>query len=168
MSLQVRLSDAGNWRLVYLSTLTGDIEGWRRYRIPAIDPIELPVTIPGRILTVGATYYEARPNWKSAGTLFQAVPAALDDTLVFPGLTGGTPEIDTARRAIPLNTTALQVFPRFASEHRYRFEAQGWIPRITLGVWEYIGPEEDEIIEKLETIKVDLTRIEVKVDGLNP
>ncbi|MGI0494227.1 hypothetical protein ACN4EG_20775 [Alkalinema pantanalense CENA528] len=168
MSLIVRLSDAGNWRLMFLQTFQGDINSWRNYRIPAIDIIEIPFTIAGRILTIGATYIEARPTWRTAGTMVQEVAATLDDTLVFPGISGGSTAIDTARRNIPLNTTALQIFPRYASEHRYRFEPNGWIPRLTLGIWEYIGTEGDEIADQLESIKVDLTRIEVKVDGLTP
>ena len=166
MSLQVRLSDAAVWRLMYLQTAQGNINDWRNYRIPAIEPIEIPFTIEGRLLAIGATYIEARPTWRYAGVLTQEVPVSLDDTLIYPGISGGVTAIDTSNRRIPLNSTILQVFPRYASEHRYRFEPYGWIPRLTLGIWEYIGPESDSILEQIETLKVDISRIEVKIDGL--
>lgn len=166
MSLQVRLSDAGNWRLMFLQQFQGNINDWRNYRIPEIDPIEIPFTIEGRLLAIGATYLEARPSWRFAGVMTQEVPVSLDDTLIFPGVGGGSTAIDTSSRRIPLNSTNLQVFPRYATEHRYRFEPYGWIPKLTLGIWEYIGPEVDSILEQIESLKVDIARVELKLNGL--
>lgn len=133
-----------------------------------IETIELPITLAGRILAVGASYLEAPPSWYTAGFFYQEVQGIrLDDTLIFPNAAGGSGAVlDASKRRITLNTIELHIFDRLASEHSYRFEAMQWIPKITLGVWEYLGVETDSTEDLLETIKVDLTRIEVKVDNL--
>jgi hypothetical protein len=153
--------------LIYYQQLIG-VESNRRSRTPMIDPVEVPVTIAGRVLAVGATYIQAPPTWNVAGFLYQELDQiALNDSLVFPGIGGGgQTALDTGSRRVLLNNMQLYVFPRLASEHRYRFEAMRWIPRLTLAIWEYIGTESDSDTETLEAIRVDLARLEVKVDSL--
>jgi hypothetical protein len=166
MPLNVNLSDAGSWRLVYYQQHVG-VEANRRSRTPMIDPIDLPITIASRVLAVGATYLQAPPTWNLAGFFYQEVAVSLDDAPVFPGLAGvPTTTLDSSKRRIGLNAIELHIFPRLASEHRYRFEPVRWMPRLTLGVWEYIGPETDSTEELLQTLRVDLARIEFKVDRL--
>ena len=156
-----------NWRLVYYQQLIG-VENNRRSRTPMIDPVEIPVTIEGRVLAVGATYIQAPPTWNVAGFLYQELDQiSLNDALVFPDIgSGGLTALDTGSRRVLLNNLQLYIFPRLASEHRYRFEAMRWIPRLTLGIWEYTGAESDSDSETLEAIRVDLARLEAKVDSL--
>jgi hypothetical protein len=165
--LNLSLSQSGNWRLIYYQLHQGDLAN-RHTKIPMIETIELPISLPGRILAVGASYLAAPPSWYTAGYFYQEVGGiSLNDTLIFPGVSGGSPAVlDASKRRITLNTIELHVFDRLASEHSYRFEPMRWIPKITLGVWEYIGIETDSTEDLLETIKVDLTRLEVKVDNL--
>lgn len=157
----------GTWRLVYYQQLIGDPRN-QRTRTPMIDPIEIPVTIASRVLAVGATYIQAPPTWNVAGFLYQELDQiALNDLLVFPDIgSGGNTALDTGSRRVLLNNLQLYIFPRLASEHRYRFEAMRWIPRLTLGIWEYTGMESDSDSETLEAIRVDLARLELKVDSL--
>ena len=165
--LNLNLSNAGNWRLIYYQQHVGD-KSKSKIRAPLIEIIEIPITIASRVLAVGASYLEAPPSWNTAGYFYQEVSGvALDDALVFPGVSGSpTAVVDASKRRITLNTIELHIFERLATEHRYRFEAMRWIPKITLGVWEYIGAETDSTEELLETLKVDLTRIEAKVNQL--
>lgn len=165
--LNLGLNTAGNWRLVYSQTHQGD-PAKRRIRAPMIEVIELPVTIPGRILAVGASYIGAPPSWYTAGFFYQEVGGVtLDDTLVFPGVSGGSGAVlDASKRRIILNAIELHIFERVATEHRYRFEAMAWIPRITLTVWEYIGPETDSTEDLIQATRIDLARIEFKVNQL--
>ncbi len=165
--LNLGLSTAGNWRLVYYQQHVGDPAN-RRVRAPMIDIIELPVTIPGRILAVGASYLDASPSWYTAGFFYQEVRGAtLDDTLVFPGVTGGSGAVlDACKKRIILNTIELHIFERLASEHSFRFEAMAWIPRIILGVWEYIGEESNSTEDLIQATRIDLARIEFKVNQL--
>ncbi len=165
--LNLGLNTAGNWRLIYYQTHQGD-PAKRKIRAPMIDVIEIPISIPGRILAVGASYIGAPPSWYTAGFFYQEVGGvSLDDTLVFPGVSGGSGAVlDASKRRIVLNTVELHIFERLATEHSYRFEAMAWIPRIVLGVWEYIGAESDSTEDLLQTVRVDLARVEFKVDNL--
>ncbi|MCY7272384.1 MAG: hypothetical protein LH702_01225 [Phormidesmis sp. CAN_BIN44] len=165
--LNLSLSQTGNWRLIYYQLHVGD-KANRNTKIPMIEVIELPITVASRILAVGASYLEAPPSWYVAGYFYQEVQGIrLDDTLIFPGVTGGSGAVlDASKRRITLNTIELHIFNRLASEHSFRFEAMRWIPRITLGVWEYLGTETDSTEDLIQTLKVDLTRLEVKVDNL--
>lgn len=165
--LNLSLSQTGNWQLIYYQVHAGNLAN-RGTKIPMIEVIELPVTIASRILAVGASYLAAPPSWYTAGYFYQEVRGIrLDDTLIFPGVSGGSPAVlDASKRRITLNTIELHIFERLASEHSYRFEPMKWLPKITLGVWQYVGIEADSTEELIETLKVDLTRIEVKVDNL--
>jgi hypothetical protein len=165
--LNLDLNQAGNWRLIYYQQHVGD-PSKRKIRAPMIDIIELPITLASRVLAVGASYLDAPPSWNTAGYFYQEVGGvSLDDTLIFPGAGGGVPSVlDGSKRRITLNTIELHIFPRLATEHRYRFEAMRWIPKITFGVWEYIGSESDSTEELLQTLKVDIARIELKVNNL--
>lgn len=164
--LDLNLNELGNWQLVYNRRHMGD-ERARRIRAPLIEPIQLPTTIASRILCVSATYIQAPPTWKIAGWFYQENRVPLDDSVVFPGVTGtGFTTLDTAKRSIELNQMQLLTFPRYATEQIYRFAPARWIPQITLGVWAYTGPITNQIIENLETIKVDLVRVETKLNQL--
>ncbi|KAM3102101.1 MULTISPECIES: hypothetical protein [unclassified Phormidesmis] len=165
--LNFDLSEAGNWRLIYYQQHVGD-KSKSKIRAPMIDIIELPITIASRVLAVGASYLDAPPSWNTAGYFYQEVGGvSLDDTLIFPGLSGSSSSVlDGAKRRITLNTIELHIFPRLATEHRYRFEAMRWMPKITLGVWEYIGAESDTTEELLQALRVDLARIEMRINNL--
>ena len=164
--LDLALAEAGAFRLVYAQKLIGDKRN-AEIRAPMIDPIELPVTIASRILIVSAASIKARPSWRVAGTLFQQVGGVgIDDSITYGFGPSGASVVDVGQRRILLNNTELHVFPKFATEHRFRFEAVRWLPEVTLGIWEYIGTEADTTEELLQTVKVDLVRIEAKINQL--
>lgn len=164
--LVVNLNELGNWRLVYMREHIGDPRA-RRIRAPMIDPIELPTMIESQILAVSATYIQASPTWNTAGWFYQEQRVPLDDAPMFPGVQGtGFTTLDSAKRQVELNSMQLLQFPRYGTEQIYRFEPARWMPKIRLGVWEYTGPVVNRIIENLETVKVDLVRIETKINGL--
>ena len=167
MATTWNFQQVGNWRLVYYQQLVGDQRN-RRSRTPMIDPIEIPVTIESRVLAVGATYLQAPPTWNVAGYIYQELDQiALNDSLVFPDIaTGGLTALDTNSRRVLLNNLQLYIFPRLATEHRYRFEAMRWIPRLLLAIWEYTGAENDSESEFFEVLRTDLVRLEAKIDAL--
>lgn len=159
--LNLALTTAGNFRLIYYQEHIGN-SAYKGYKIPLIDLIELPFTVESRILAVGASFIAAPPTWHTAGYLFQEIGGiALDDSLIFPGVGGGGPlaVLDATQKRITLNTIELHVFPRFASEHRYRFEPVRWLPRVTLGIWEYIGAESDSTETLITSLQSDVTQI---------
>lgn len=151
--------DSGNWRLIYWQRHLGD-ERNRRIKAPLIDPIEIPFGVTSRVLAVGASYLQAPPTWNTAGYFYQYVNRVpLDDSLIFgPNLGAGSAAIDSAKRRIVLNTIELHIFRRLASDHFYRFEPMRWFPEITLGVWEYTGPEDEDIEESIDA-SIALSRV---------
>lgn len=164
--LSLNLNELGNWQLIYMREHVGD-ERAKRIRAPMIDPIQLPITLSGRFLAVSATYIQAKPTWNTAGWFYQEARVPLDDAPMFPGVQGtGFTTVDVAKKSVELNSMQLLGFSRYGTEQIYRFEPARWIPKIRLGVWQYTGSEIDPIIETLDTIKVDLVRIETKINGL--
>lgn len=160
--LDLALNQSGAFRLVYLQKHIGNKEN-REYRIPMIPVIELPFTLTSRILATSAVYGKAPASWNVAGYLFQSVAGVnIDDSLTFEFGSGVT-ALDTSRRRLLINTTELHVFPRYATEHVYSFEPMRWIPEITLGVWEYIGSDADTTEELIQSVRVDLARIEQRI-----
>ncbi|BAU09700.1 hypothetical protein LEP3755_01730 [Leptolyngbya sp. NIES-3755] len=164
--LDLALVESGSFRLVYLRKHIGNKE-LAKIRAPMIEMIELPITIASRVLIVSAVHIAAKPSWRVAGTLFQEVAGVGVNAAATYGFgPAGTAVVDVSRRTILLNSTELHIFPKLATEHRYRFEAVRWLPDVTLGVWEYIGPETDTTEELLQTVKVDLVRVENKINIL--
>jgi hypothetical protein len=157
----------GNWRLLYFQRLIGN-EAARQVRgIPLIEPIELPISVSSRVLAVSAIYAQAPPTWNLAGYLYQEIQGInLDDSLTWGEMGGSPAVVDASKRRVQLNATQLFVFPRLASESRFRFEAAYWMPRLNLGIWEYIGAESDSTADLINAARVDLARIEFKVDQL--
>lgn len=165
MGLNLALSTAGNWRSVYARTLIGSATR-QAWGIPLIDPEELPFTLESRIIGVSATYLQAKPSWNAAGYFYQEVDVPLNDSFTFPGMGSPNTTLDGGRRYIPLNSNTLCIFNRLATEHRYRFEAMPWIPKLNLAIWEYIGPDDESTEVLIEALTLDVSRLETKIDAI--
>lgn len=163
MGSNLALNTAGNWRSIYANTL---LKPSSRRSMPYLDLVELPITLESRILAVSATYLEAKPTWKAAGYFYQEVDVPLNDGFTFPGMGGNSTTVDGGKRYCGLNFNTLCIFSRLATEHRYRFEPMPWLQKLNLAIWEYTGPETDTTEELIETLKVDVARLESKIDGL--
>jgi hypothetical protein len=163
--LNLALSQLGNWQLIYAKQLLGRENPVMR-GIPLIDVQEVPVLIEERILAVSATYLLAKPTWNTAGWLYQEVDVPLDDGFTFEGIGGANTTLDVAKERIGLNGNQLVIFDRVANQHRYRFEAVPWMPKLSLAMWAYIGPESDPTDELVQSLKLDVLRLETKIDAL--
>jgi hypothetical protein len=73
-------------------------------------------------------------------------------------------------RRIPVNRPSLCRFPRLADDYLLKVEIPPWYDRMKVSIYEYDGPigdtTEELIIERSDVIRVDLTRIEAKIDNL--
>jgi hypothetical protein len=163
--LNLNLSQLGNWQLIYAKQLVGAPPSTVR-GVPRIEIQEIPVLIEERILAVSAVYLLAKPTWNTAGWLYQEVDVPLDDGFTFEGVGGPNTTLDVAKERIDLNGNQLVIFDRVATQHRYRFEAAPWMPKLSLAIWAYIGPETDPTDELVQSLKVDVLRLETKVDAL--
>ena len=146
-------SDSALWALAYEEVRIEPQVFPRRF--PAIDPWVIPITFDSYVFAVAATTNLYQDNWYTAGYLSQ--------NLAFPG-TGFTIASGQTFK-IPLNRTVLLVYPKVSSEFELRFSPCGWIIDITLRIWNFNGPIITREEELLDVIRVDLARVEAKVDN---
>ena len=126
-----------------------------------IAAFEIGFLFESHILAVRCLSASAKAHWRFGGSLSQKFPIG----------TGGTasslPEVIAAERQMRLNRTALIRFPKLTSNYQLVFEPAYWHQHIRLTIWEYVGPESDTTEELIQTLKIDLFRIENKIDTLN-
>lgn len=160
--LDVDLRGPGKWELIYSSKLVPPPGG------KSIDPVDLPFVAESRFLIIGATCISAKKTWNQAGYLTQVLDQiAVDDRIVYPGLISPPANIaDADCKLIPLNALKLVEFSSFSPQFRLHFRILPWIKSLSLAVWQFTGTESDTILEQVELARVDLLRVESKVDRL--
>lgn len=154
--LILNLQAAENWQLAYNETVVaGQFSGGY---FP-IRPFDLPTLFESPILLVQAEYLDAKPWWFLGCRLYQ---------LVNTGVSTGAATGRFAR--VPVNRPALVRFPRYAAQYGLRVEVPPWFDRLKLSVFEYVGTLTDStealIQEQSDLIRVDLVRIETKLNNL--
>jgi hypothetical protein len=165
MSLNLDLTGFGVWELTYFQKFQGDAQN-KRYRLPLIEPVEIPYLTDKHLFLVAATYLKAPPNWQRAGYLYQQIDGIrIDDSVVFEGLgSNSSTAVDAQRQLLRLNTIQFVNFVKLTETYRLRFEALPWIPELTLGIWEYLGIESDTNEDLLNAVRAKLETIEFKID----
>lgn len=154
MANQYDLTAPGVWEFVYDETFQG-VQPTPDTYIP-IPRITIPVLLQERVLVVGTSSESTKPNWRFAGTLTQR--------LSIPGLGAGL--VDSAREALRINGLTLVVFPHLTQDYQLDFDVYPWIRDITVAVWRYTGPEFNSTEELIQTLKVDILRVETKIDQI--
>lgn len=156
---RLSLTGPNNWNLLYLQQHQGNPDNWKKLRLPIVGPIEIPFLLDSHVLAVSVTSSASKPTWKSAGTLVQTyIGVVLGD--------GPSAGVDAHKERIALNTTALVNLPKLADDFYLWFDPVPWLPSFALGIWEFVGDERDTTQDLLDTLKVDLLRVETKVDSL--
>jgi hypothetical protein len=165
--MPIDFSGAGKWRRVYFTVFKGNPEN-RKIRAPLIEPFELPLLFDKQILAISATCLEAKPRWRTAGYLKQVYSGiSFEESEVMWSVNSPTAGVDAASQRIGLNTLELVRFPPLVNQFYLWFDPVHWLPKLTLAIWEFQGVETDNYLEALETVKVDLARIEFKIDASN-
>lgn len=161
--LTADIQGLGKWELVYSTN----------YQKPTSDPkiqIDLPTLFTSPFILCGAVCYQAKPTWYFAGNLIQYAPnIQIDDRIVYEGRGQPSHIADITSRRLKLNYIQLLSFLPIVPQYQLFFDAPPWIKSINLDIWEYRGTVADftalQVQEQLETIKVDLTRIEAKLNA---
>lgn len=155
------------WRRVYFNSFVGDLNN-RKIKAPLIPPFELPLIFEHHILAISASYAQAPPRWRTAGYLSQ-VYSGIDLAESPVTETVGSPSagVDAAKVRVGLNVLEMVRFPRLASDFYLWFDPVHWLPKLTLGVWEFQGIEPADVEDSLRLARLDLVRIEFKLDALN-
>lgn len=162
--MTIDFTGQGKWQRVYFALKEGNPDN-RRIKAPLIEPFELPLLFERHILAISAVCYEARPRWRTAGWLNQVYTGVNLEGNVF---TVGSPTsgVDANSQRIKLNNIQLIVFPQLASNYYLWFDPVHWLPKLSLAVWEFTGESSEPIAELIETLKVDVLRVESKVDEI--
>lgn len=148
------------WQQVYSETKVGaSVAGYGDRYVP-IAPFFIPTLFDTHILLIQTVIPDAQPRWRLGCRVRQFLEPA-----PVAGL-----EVQGKEFSIPPNRATLVAFPRLTSQ----FKLQAWVPywhrQITLAVYEYSGANqtllEELITSQTDVIRVDLTRIETKIDAL--
>ncbi|WP_017314922.1 hypothetical protein [Mastigocladopsis repens] len=153
----LQLTTQGNWSQIYDESREAVIatSAGGHYPIPAF---EVPFLFEKHILAVPCLSKSAKAHWRFAGNLIQRIQIG----------TGGSasplPPVDGARVYMRLNRTALVVFKNYTSTYELLLENAPWLKDLRVTVWEYRGPQSDTTEDLIQTLKIDLLRIESKLE----
>ena len=155
--LLLELSNSQHWEQAYEREFVAQRTGSGGYYYP-IPEFEIPILFTSNILAVATDQPEARTGWWYACSLRMYLDG--------PGIVGG--EVFGIRRKIPLNRSTLIRLPKILPQYKLKVSIPPWHRKLSLTIWEYQGPvndsTEDLIRETGETIRIDLARIEFKID----
>lgn len=165
--MPIDFTGSGNWDRVYFATFQGNPQN-RKISAPLIEPVEIPLLFEKHIFAVNAICMEAKPRWRTAGYLKQVYSGInLEDSPITWSGNSPVAGVDAVSKRIGLNSLELVIFPKLANNFYLWFDPVFWLPKLTLGIWEFTGVVTPERIEELvETLKVDVLRVEAKVDQL--
>lgn len=153
----LQLSNAANWQDIYTRSLQAQIISDKAH-IP-IPEVTVPVLLDRHILAVYANSSTAKKSWSTAGYLKQKISLGL--------ITGGTLDAEVIHsRRIGLKKITLVTFPRLTTEYGLGFDVPFWLKDISLTIWKYVGTESDSTEDLIQQVRIDLVRIEYKIDEL--
>lgn len=166
--MAINFTGPNKWQRVYFEVKNGEPDN-RRIKAPLIEPFEIPLLFSQHILAVTATCITAKPRWRTAGYLKQVYSGvSLESSSTVFTVNSPTSGVDAASKRIGLNTLELVIFPQLASDFYLWFDPVYWLPKLTLGIWQFTGEvSPDRLEELIETLKVDVVRVESKIDALN-
>jgi hypothetical protein len=119
---------------------------------------EIPILLEESVLAVGTSSSTSPANWRYAGRLVQRANIS--------GVSTGL--VDGQDVRCKLNLISLVVFPLLVPQYRLAYDFPPWIQNLSLSLWRYIGPETTDLNELVETLKVDIARVENKIDRQSP
>lgn len=153
----VDLNNPNHWEMVYNQTThAGRLSSIEYF---PIQPFDLPVLCTSPILYISAENIDAKPWWYLGCRLQQRISTALS-----PG------DVVGRYARVPVNRPALFRFPMYAAQYSLRAEIPPWFEQMKIAIWQYSGPIGDSteqlIQDNADLIRIDLIRIETKVDNL--
>jgi len=154
-SPQFDLTSPGVWEFLYDESKTAQTPGPGVF-VP-IPRVTLPIILQEKVLVIGTSATDTKPSWKSAGSVTQR--------LLIPGL--GQSGVDATRQNLRLNALTLLIFPVLTPDYQLDIDVRPWLRNLDISVWRYTGPEQNDIVELIQTLKIDVLRVEAKIDSLS-
>jgi hypothetical protein len=150
-----------NWRLAYQDirhATNGTV--YNRKFTYSIKEWVIPVLFEAPILAVSCKSVAAAPGWQTGGWISrQERQTSLSEDLAI--LT------DSSRR-VGLHTSTLIDYTQLpqTSSYALKYKPPVWLQDVNLTIYEYTGPFDDTILDELGALKIDLLRIETKINAL--
>lgn len=119
---------------------------------------EIPFLFSQPLLAVKAFSQSARGTWRFGGTLTQRVQ------LGSGGSGSVLPIAENQRRALRLGRTELCYFPAISNQYELLLEAPHWLDDLRVTIWEYVGPISTPELELTQLLRIDVLRVEAKVN----
>lgn len=158
MSRLIDLDAASLWEQRYVTHRFGAVRPTGRGFVP-IPSFEVPLLLQSPIVAVRATSDDAGEGWKLACWCDRVIGTSSPNT----ALTNLTAE----RNPIGMGkTTVLDFTQNPADTYKLLLEPPYWMPDIRIEVWEFTGTIEETVENSLDVARVDLVRIEAKIDAL--
>lgn len=153
----LNLLDPASWQQVYDEARTAQLATSEGGYFP-IPIFEIPVSMQSRVLAVRCLSSTAKFRWRFAGNLKPQVLAPIDGI--------NSPPVEIASIYLQLNRTKLIVLQPYAENYNVVIENAPWLQDLRITIWEYKGEIEDTTEELIGVARVDILRVEAKVDDL--
>lgn len=157
-NLVLELGNANNWESIFSQTYSAQPVPDKPNTYYPLPEITIPILLDRRILAIHAYSPSAAPHWKFAGYLNQKVQTGLT--------VGGMTDSYAQRKKLWLNQINLIILPFIASTYAISFSIPYWILNIQLVAWKYIGSESYSTEDLIEQLRIDVLRVESKVDNI--
>lgn len=173
--MPIDFTGTNKWRRVFFQTRQGNPAN-RSIGAPLVEPFEVPLTFNRHIIAVSVICQLAKPKWRTSGYLKQ-VYSGVNLEEVGGIYTANSPAfgVDVASQRIGLNVLEMIRFPKLSEQFYLWFDPVSWLPSLTIAIWEFQGVDTIPTLEYLggllldtnadvQTIDLDLDRIEEKLD----
>jgi hypothetical protein len=152
------LLNQNNWNQIYEEARTAQaaMEAGGYYPIPIF---EIPLALQSRVLAVRCFSSTAKFTWRFAGNLKAQVSAPI------AGI--NSPPLEVANIYLQLNRTKLVVLQPYVSNYNLVLENAPWLKDLKITIWEYTGAIEDTTEELIGIARVDILRVEAKIDDIS-
>jgi hypothetical protein len=163
--MPINFTGPNKWQRVYFNQFVGDPNN-RKIKAGLIQPFEIPLLFSQHVLAINVYSRDVKPKWRTGGYLTQTYSGvSFEDSPISDSPSSPTYGVDAESKRIGLNTVELLNLSRLANDFYLWFDPVPWMPSLTLSIWEYTGTETPERLEELiETVKVDILRVEYKLD----
>ncbi|HEY9664726.1 MAG TPA: hypothetical protein V6C65_40320 [Allocoleopsis sp.] len=153
----LQLNDSGNWDLIYSELKTAEETANNRYR--PIPDFTIPILLHSPWIAIGTNAPRARSHWW-LGCRIRSIVRVPESP--FNELSGD-------QVTVPLNAFTLFRFTTLDSAIRLKVSIPWWHRELGITIYEYTGAysdaTEDLIREQADIIRVDLARVEYKIDN---
>lgn len=158
MSRLIDLDAASLWEQRYVTHKYGAARPTGRGFRP-IAPFKIPLLLESPIVAVRASSEDGGKDWKLGAWCDRIIPTSSPVAAIA--------QISADRSPLGLGKTTLLDYTQNPVEtYQLQLEPPFWMPDLRIEVWEFMGAIGDTLADDLDVARVDLVRIEAKIDAL--